>query len=212
MEISTFPTSPTAGIHKSAAMLGKIAERGPDSRQGVARSFHGAAAHSDDALDHGLALITGLVDRVAGSGTDNRTADSGRQSAGFDLTSGNCLDLHLLSALLQRILHQTDQQPQRQEAAKGQIHDGCTKALREDLDPAAGAVKREAETVRNVDEPAAEAPGSDKFTEHTHDDKHTGIAESLEDAVKETVFYGVLLAESFRPADDDAVDGYSVRT
>ena len=86
-------------LHESAAMLGKIAERGSDSRQGIARSFHGAAAYRYDALDHGLALITGLVDRVAGSGTDNRTADSGRQSAGFDLTSGNCLDLHLLSAL-----------------------------------------------------------------------------------------------------------------
>ena len=66
-----------------------------------------------------------------------------------------CKVLFLLRTF-ERILHGDDQHTQRKEAAERQNQNGRAVFGVEDLDAGAGAVKREAEAVGDVDKTAAE--------------------------------------------------------
>ena len=74
----------------------------------------------------------------------------------------------------------------------------------EHCDAGAGAVK--GETLGSVDKTAADGAEAEKLTDEAHDDKHDGVAESLEDAVERGGTDGVLCGESLGATDDDAVN------
>ena len=74
------------------------------------------------------------------------------------------------------------------------------------MKPPTGRIRDDSDAVTAVEQAAAKGAVAQKLADHTHDDKHHGVAEALRDAVDGGGAHAVLIGERLSPAQNDTVD------